>query len=57
MNSINIGDNVLATFPNSSLTVGGKVVMVIAQRDKEPEYCVAFSVGHHTFPLVSVKKD
>ncbi len=56
MNSIKIGDHVFAQFPESALSLGGTVIMIISQQGKELEYCVEFSNNtHHTFPANLVK--
>lgn len=54
--TINVGDEVLATYP-SGVTYGGQVLMVVQEREKLPQYEVAFcGESHHRFESTNVKK-
>jgi len=50
-----IGDKVLASFPNSCLTIGGTVLMVITVTGKPTQYCVKAGGLHTMFDEAQVK--
>ena len=58
MNTIKIGDKVIARYPSGMLALGGKVLNIIQGQGKDPEFEVVFSSGtHNTFPLNNVTKN